>query len=83
MIIIKKTGFPLMKHAHNAPSARYLRFSMKDQYHASLKNQLLRQKLQLTQTEAETPRVSGRDYRDRESRPRPRLTETETIGYRD
>ena len=32
---------------------------MKDQYHASLKNQLLRQKLQLTQTEAETPRVSA------------------------
>ena len=64
-----------MKHAHNAPSARYLRFLMKDQYHASLKNQLLRQKLQLTQTEAETPRVSAgiteteslaRDDRDRD-----------------
>ena len=67
MIIIKKTGFPLMKHAHNALSARYLRFSMKDQYHASLKNQLLRQKLQLTQTEAKTPRVSAE------------MTETESL----
>ncbi|CAF3909049.1 unnamed protein product [Rotaria magnacalcarata] len=60
MIIIKKTGFPLMKHVHNAPYARYLRFSMEHQYHASLKNQLLIQKLQLIQTEAETPRVSSK-----------------------